>query len=89
MFKKAILVLANMKKIKIKIKYIKIKDLDIEFQVPLKYYGYFSTQEQSLKEGYFKSLFSKSRSFNFDLDVIPEYEIEYGKLIIRTKLEEF
>lgn len=89
MFKKAVLILSNGKKIKIKTKYIKIKDLDIEFQLPLKYYGYFSTQETSLAEGYFKTLFSKSQSFNFDLDSIPVYEIDSGKLIVKSKLEEF
>ena len=54
MFKKVILVLMNQKKIGIKIKSVKIKDLDIEFEMPLKYYGFFSSQEKSLKEGYFK-----------------------------------
>lgn len=89
MFKKVILVLMNQKKIGIKIKSVKIKDLDIEFEMPLKYYGFFSSQEQSLKEGYFKSLFTKSRVFTFDLNIIPEYEVKNGKLIVKTKLEEF
>ena len=67
----------------------KSKELEEEFEMPLKYYGFFSSQEKSLKEGYFKSLFTKSRVFTFDLNIIPEYEVKNGKLIVKTKLEEF
>ena len=88
MFEKAVVILNNGKKLKIKKKNIKISDLNIEFSIDLKYYGYFSTAETSLKEGYFKKIFSKSRSFLFDLDIIPAYRVENGKLIIQAQLEE-
>ena len=87
MFKKVVIVLNNGEKITSK--KIKIKDLDIEFETKLKFYGYFSDPKTALKEGYFKSWFKKSRVFTFDSNVIPEYEINNLKLTVKTKLEEF
>lgn len=87
MFKKTVIILTNGEKITLK--KIKIKDLDIEFETKLNFYGYFSDPKSSLKEGYFKSWFKKSRTFTFDSNVIPEYEISNLKLTVKTKLEEF
>lgn len=87
MFKKVVILLNNGEKITSK--KIKIKDLDIEFETKLKFYGYFSDPKTALKEGYFKNWFKKSRVFTFDSNIIPEYEINNLVLTVKTKLEEF
>ncbi len=86
MFEKTYILLNNNRKIKVK--NLEIKDKKISFEIGLKYFNYFSSEETALKEGYFKRFFSKSNSFVFDNEEVPEYEVKNNKLKITALIEE-
>lgn len=96
MFIKGYIVLKNGKKIKAKkIIITRIEDdtegesyYQVVINLPVKWFGYFSSDETSIKSGFFRSFLKKSMPFFIDEESIPEYQVVNNKLIIKQRLEE-
>lgn len=73
---------------KIRVQNLELQNNNISFELSLKYFNYFNSEQTSLKEGFFKGFFKKSASFFFNTDIVPEYKVIKDKLIIKTEIEE-
>lgn len=86
MFISTYVILNNNKRIKIR--NLVINDINIEFTVHPKYFGYFSSTDTMLKSGYFKGIFRKFGYFNFDQNISPSYSVNKNKVTVETNIEE-